>query len=99
MNLRKGLAVAFVLLTLVGCVQTERGQGQAPYAPYSPDPNREYQASGVVEATVQCSRQRLPTLGQSQAANVFDLECGSRSKSGAGHDPETQSERVKLGVS
>ena len=42
MNLRRGLAVAFVLLTLVGCVQTERGQGQAPYAPYSPDPNGEY---------------------------------------------------------
>ena len=55
--------------------------------------------TAAVEAAVQCSRQRLPTLGQSQAANVFDLECSSRSKSGAGHDPETQSERVKLGVS
>ncbi len=37
MNLHKWLAFVFVILALVGCVQGPQSQGQAPYAPYSPE--------------------------------------------------------------
>ena len=42
MNLLRWLAALFVLLLLAGCAQMATGQGQAPYAPYSPGYNGEY---------------------------------------------------------
>ena len=39
MHLHRWLAVVFVTLALVGCVQRPQSQGQAPYAPYSLDSN------------------------------------------------------------
>ena len=43
MNLHRWLtALLFVILALAGCAQVTAGQGQAPYDPYSPDPNGEY---------------------------------------------------------
>ena len=42
MNLHQWLAAVFVILALAGCAQVTAGQGQAPYDPYSPDPNGEY---------------------------------------------------------
>jgi hypothetical protein len=39
MNLHRCLAIVFVILALVGCVQAATGPEQAPYAPYSPGDN------------------------------------------------------------
>jgi hypothetical protein len=39
MKLHKWLAAVFVTLALVSCVPGPQSQGQAPYAPYSPDSN------------------------------------------------------------
>ena len=36
------LAGLFILTALAGCNPVTTGQKQAPYAPYSPDPNGEY---------------------------------------------------------
>jgi hypothetical protein len=41
MNPHRWLAALFIL-TLAGCIPVTTGQKQAPYAPYSPDPNGEY---------------------------------------------------------
>ena len=39
MKPHRRFAAVFLMLTLVGCVQGPKSQGQAPYAPYSPDSN------------------------------------------------------------
>jgi hypothetical protein len=42
MNLRRRLALLVVLLALTGCALVAASQGQAPYAPHSPDNTVEY---------------------------------------------------------
>ena len=69
------------------------GEKQSPYAPYSPDPNGEYPRDRVVTAAaaVTCSREGLAPSGQSQAANVLDLNVRQLiQKNGAGRDHEAQ---------
>jgi hypothetical protein len=79
MNLHRWLAAASVVLALAGCAQVTTDQRQAPYAPYSPEPNGEYPRTGVVTeaaevAAVRCSRQESPTLEQGRAVEVLDLK-------------------------
>jgi len=42
MNRHRWFVAVFIIWALGGCTQVATETGQAPYAPYSPDNNREY---------------------------------------------------------